>query len=235
MRGKKALSCDAVEGQIQSGAISCHSLLSASPRGSRDNAAGVGTMAGASVPCQHGALSDPARKEGAGQAPVASRYVPALSTAFISIQFGSQGPWDTRVRQLLLCWTSIFLPLLPFKQSRYHCPHLTAGGGGGEAHAAGPSAHHLRAVTASSVEQEAAEATRLHSWSTFGRVCGFFRMIKKEENFSSLANTGWTTDPWSTWICGGEKEVRNRESPATKRGMKRSGWGHLEDPVQRKI
>lgn len=39
---------------------------------------------GTGRPCQQRALSDPARKEGAGGAP---RYGPALSAAFISIQF----------------------------------------------------------------------------------------------------------------------------------------------------
>lgn len=49
--------------------------------------ASAGTMAGAPVPCQQRALSDLARKEGAGWAPAAPRYGRALSGAFISIEF----------------------------------------------------------------------------------------------------------------------------------------------------
>lgn len=104
--------------------------------------------------------------------------------------FGSQSPWDTWVRQLLLCKTSIFLPLLSFKQSYYHCPDLTAGEDKGGAHAAyeNPSRHtqplHSSPGSRDSKEhmkQAAPKATRLHSWSTFGKVCGFFGKIKKKK------------------------------------------------------
>jgi len=66
------------------------------PRTTPPAASGMGqhgTMAGAPVPGQHRALSDLARKEGAGRAPAAPRYGCALSGAFISIQFWQPGSW----------------------------------------------------------------------------------------------------------------------------------------------